>query len=112
MATDYEVTHLGKYNPDKRKPSAQEEEQESKPDGWISVKDRLPKDSKEVLLYQKTPKERIFIDRLIFHHSDGMKWERHSRYDITHWRPLPKQPVVLEPLNPGDLIKIYGKKKR
>lgn len=75
---------------------------------WVSVKDRLPEDGQEVLVYAvgkadgfignsvTTISER-FIFRL-FPWSDGVEewrspWEYFdSNYEITHWMPLPKQP--------------------
>lgn len=61
-------------------------------DGWISVKDRLPKDGQYVHVYLSYGKQATciffedgynFVDSLRFQHSNG---------DVTHWMPLRKEP--------------------
>lgn len=61
--------------------------------GWISCGDRLPEDSKRVLV---TDGENIEITLF-----DGSEWEMYNQYgnhyelygDVTHWMPLPIPPL-------------------
>jgi len=64
--------------------------------GWISVKDRLPEVWQDVLV----------LDRWTFHYdsylkSNGMWFINNTFYteeayasNVTHWQPLPNQPVL------------------
>ena len=60
---------------------------------WIPVSERLPTDSKAVLVY--APRNRNIFE--CFHRSDGY-WEIASytfgilHDDVTHWMPLPEMP--------------------
>ena len=56
--------------------------------GWISVKDRLPEDYKEVLAYDSEHKEIV----IAFYDSESEEWTYGNWYDgeITHWQPLPE----------------------
>ena len=60
--------------------------------GWISVKDRLPEDDKEVLAYDSEHKEIV----IAFYDSEYEEWTYDDWYDgeITHWQPLPELPEV------------------
>ncbi len=57
---------------------------------WISVKDRLPEDNKEVLIYCGSYHE------LGWYESDNKSWRSDflgcCTDDITHWMPLPQPP--------------------
>lgn len=61
---------------------------------WISVKDRLPEDDKDVLVYNSRSKEIIMAS----YNSNYEEWD--NLYDylpvdaITHWQPLPELPEV------------------
>lgn len=58
-----------------------------RPDGWISVKDRLPDTDREVLVYD--------LDFGCFVLScRGMEWEDIPVFHphVTHWRELPDPP--------------------
>ena len=60
---------------------------------WIPVSERLPTDSKAVLVY--APRNRNIFE--CFHRSDGY-WETASytfgilHDEVTHWMPLPQPP--------------------
>ena len=65
--------------------------------GWISVKDRLPEDDKDVLVYDSGSKEIIMAS----YNSDYDEWSTPYDYyydldndKITHWQPLPELPEV------------------
>lgn len=57
------------------------------PDGWISVKDRLPDTDREVLVYDLD--FGYFVLSYI-----GMKWEGLPFFhpNVTHWQELPDPP--------------------
>ncbi len=76
---------------------------------WISVKDRMPEEGKDVLLYGKLEHQEDFdIHKAVFHkdvdvndeinkkrYSESQFWEADWGYDfdkVTHWMPLPKPP--------------------
>ena len=69
--------------------AAKESNSPEKPDGWISVKDRLPEDVSEVL---------IAFGGGVSIACYGGDW-RHPVYpmlpllSVTHWMPLPKPPT-------------------
>ena len=65
--------------------------------GWISVKDRLPEDDRDVLVYDSRNKEIIIAS----YNSDYKEWDNfYNYYDylpvdvITYWQPLPELPEV------------------
>ena len=64
--------------------------------GWISVKDRLPEDGKDVLAYDSEYKEIVIAS----YNSDYEEWDNLYDYlpvnEITHWQPLPELPEVEE----------------
>lgn len=67
--------------------------------GWISVKDRLPEDDKDVLVYDSRSKEIIMAS----YNSDYEEWDNLYNYydylpvdEITYWQPLPELPEVEE----------------
>lgn len=67
---------------------------------WISVKDKLPKYSKEVLTYTPGMAMPIRVDAYDgYYGEDDGKWYEGWRYRgnhaenrITHWMPLPEPP--------------------
>ena len=54
---------------------------------WVSVKERLPSESGEYLIWTGN-----FYDIIVFNINSQM-WYGHGDY-ITHWTPLPKPPEV------------------
>lgn len=67
--------------------------------GWISVKDRLPEDDKDVFVYDSRSKEIIMAS----YNSDYDEWDNLYNYydylpvdEITYWQPLPELPEVEE----------------
>lgn len=60
--------------------------------GWISVKDRLPEDYKDVLAYDSEHKEIV----IALYDSEYEEWDYGDWYEgaITHWQPLPELPEV------------------
>ena len=67
-------------------------------DGWISVKDQLPHDTQQVLIYV----EKIGINSATYHEpyfGDVNKWLGWFSYevpapDVTHWQPIPDKPAL------------------
>lgn len=64
---------------------------------WISVKDRLPEDDKDVLVYNSRSKEIIMAS----YNSNYDEWDNLYNYydylpvdEITYWQPLPELPKV------------------
>lgn len=56
-------------------------------DGWVSVKDGLPKENKRVLVHVvNAPTLDVDTDRIV-----GGQWVRWAG-SITHWMPLPDPP--------------------
>lgn len=59
-------------------------------DGWISVKDELPKEDGEFLVLYGGKKAGI---RLFLNGTFRLNYESAKSYEtLTHWRPLPKPP--------------------
>lgn len=67
--------------------------------GWISVKDRLPEESKNVLVYCKGG----YMSSVSFSHmwkafnhfdsqGDPTEGDNHCFLDVTHWMPMPEPP--------------------
>lgn len=71
-------------------------------DGWISVKDRLPEESENVLICTKHGKisKGCLWNDIQFSHKQDYHWSyydvdgrnRLEESDVTHWRPLPPLP--------------------
>lgn len=62
--------------------------------GWISVKDKLPEDDKDVLVYNSKDKEII-----IANYKGDNAWDSYAYGwlpddTVTHWQPLPELPEV------------------
>ena len=59
---------------------------------WISVKDRLPEENTEVLIYCKTNsrKKVFFVDKIRYFRGLPI-WQVWSG-KVTHWMPLPQPP--------------------
>lgn len=62
---------------------------------WISVEERLPKDSVKVLVYDALNQQ----VRIMYAHDDGSWWDERDRFycnvedgEITHWTSLPEPP--------------------
>lgn len=62
--------------------------------GWISVKDRLPKVKKNVLVYGEYGVSVAFLycDNKHWYITDTEEWDEVQ--GVTHWMPLPKPPEV------------------
>lgn len=69
---------------------------------WISVKDRLPEKSQEVIVFCRTPGLNDFVNTVYYSAKfqefnwcdfmgDPPKSEKGYR-DVTHWMPLPEPP--------------------
>lgn len=60
--------------------------------GWVSVKDRLPEDAKDVLIniVGLMPKIGCYLSTGWFEAVLGYEYE--SGYKVTHWMPLPEPP--------------------
>jgi len=57
--------------------------------GWISVKERLPEEEGEYLVFYKYTENEDRVDIALF---SRFGW--HKAYEITHWQPLPAPPDV------------------
>lgn len=54
---------------------------------WISVKERLPEEEGEYLVFYKYKENEDRVDIALF---SRFGW--HKAYEITHWQPLPEPP--------------------
>lgn len=66
---------------------------------WISVKDRLPEQGKNVLVFALSPAiktKEIVIDRLEDGENKLVWMYTHGWYTVTHWMPLPEPPNKIE----------------
>lgn len=74
----------------------------NRPDGWISVKDRLPDNARFVLLYVKTKKQTGYA--FGWFNNKTKQWSCTQRLfnsnfefeKVTHWRELPDPPRMEE----------------
>ena len=61
---------------------------------WISVKERLPEENKNYLVYG------VFlplgVKAMDMNRFDGTKWLTSADVEITHWMPLPEPPKEVE----------------
>jgi hypothetical protein len=55
---------------------------------WISVKDRLPDEGRDVLTYDG---DNMLVEFIVNRGSYSI-WSCNSEDDITHWMPLPEPP--------------------
>lgn len=62
---------------------------------WIDVKERLPEQDQEVLIFWRHPTgcNGIDIDKIIYP-KDNNLWANTSKEIITHWMPLPSFPDI------------------
>lgn len=62
---------------------------------WISVKDKLPQESKPIIVYNKKTLQVVVAIRR-YRKTKGWVWTRNNymikREYITHWMPLPEPP--------------------
>jgi len=76
--------------------AAKESNSPEKPDGWISVKDRLPEIGEWVLINGPEVCQRIESPSASWKAEYAWNTDHESFYypeDITHWMPLPKPPT-------------------
>lgn len=59
---------------------------------WISVKERLPEEGKEVLVYIPKYIQQYFIAFLSLKNSEWSNRYCANMEEITHWQPLPSRP--------------------
>ncbi len=60
---------------------------------WISVKDRLPEDSREVLIYDKRSGDVLYAwYSMETWNENDFCYEGDDLDDISHWMPLPEPP--------------------
>lgn len=62
--------------------------------GWISVKDKLPEDEGDVLVYGVSPRGRkktAIMNYLAFE-ADRPRWALDGIWTVLYWMPLPEPP--------------------
>ncbi|GAG11897.1 unnamed protein product [marine sediment metagenome] len=62
---------------------------------WISVKDKLPEDCKNVLCYIKDIECKFYGEGYYYEsikHWYLRKTRTNGNYEVTHWMPLPEPP--------------------
>ena len=67
---------------------------------WISVKERLPEEGKEVLTFKKNCTRNVYrVDHLVYmqNFKNRYRWVNRQPYEynkITHWCEIPEMPIT------------------
>lgn len=69
---------------------------------WISVKDRLPDESEEVLVYGENASDWVYEVAIL----DGALWldRGEALEDVSHWMHLPESPII-KPLTKTEALR-------
>ena len=67
---------------------------------WISVEARMPHIGDDVLVYMPRAHTKQSVERVYRGKNDNPKFHKgwnkgESEFEVTHWMPLPKAPVIL-----------------
>lgn len=66
--------------------------------GWISVKDRLPEDEGDMIVYGVSPRGRkktAIMNYLAFE-ADRPRWALDGIWTVLYWMPLPEPPMEVK----------------
>ncbi len=62
---------------------------------WISVKDELPPEHGEIIVYAESNKQ-VWCTETYINIINGniLAWSKYPGIEVTHWMPLPESPIM------------------